>query len=291
MTRIQQNQFALARSEAREIQSKHPSIFQGTPVPISDLALALGLRVEKRPELHQRARLELLEGPEGGTATIAVRASLERNVSRFAIAHEIGHALLLKKHPQAAREWVTSQREAFADVFAAEVLLPPKVRADAAVTFRTLADPLALLRFSSHLGLSLHALLELATRERAWFEGLDKIWLRVKYTENAFTRREPKLRIVSAHYDRSRLFIATNQSLARFAGDETWLSCLPPGHVSQQSTTVRVWLRRAAPAVPRFCTKALHAELSAVRLQPSAKDMTAYLIILVELNIPSETKK
>lgn len=282
--RIQQAREAnLARLEAREIQRSHPSIFQQLPVPVTDLAQALGLKVEKRSELRQRARLEVLEDAKAESATIAIQANLDQNASRFAVAHEIGHAVLLRKHPQAAREWETSRRETFANVFATELLTSLEVRANMAASFRTLPDPVALLRLGSQLGLSPHALLTLATQERSWINGLDKIWLRVKYIENAFTRRDAKLRIVSAHYDRDRFFVAPNQSLVRFAGDDRWLSSLLPGSMARHNTAIRIWLRRPAPAVPRFVSKQVAASLSAVRLQPSAKDQAAYLIILADV--------
>ncbi len=274
---------ALARQEAREIQRTYPTMFRKMPVPVSDVADALGLAVEKRSELRQRARLEILEEDESESATIAVRESLDRNVSRFAVAHEIGHAVLLRKHPEAARQWDVRRREAFASIFAAELLTSSEVRTRMAESFRKLVDPLALLRFATHLGLSPRALLTMASMERSWIEGLDRIWLRVKYLENAFTHSEPKLRIVSAYYDKSRFYIATNQGLTRFAGTDQWLASLPVGTVARHRTVITLKLRRPAPAVPKFISKQLSADLSAVRLQPSSAEPVAYLIILADL--------
>src|SRR5271166_3226254 len=104
--RIQRKEdLALARREARQLQREHEGIFHNVPVPVSELAYVLGLAIEHRTELEQRARLEVFETDGIQEATIAVRDGLDRNVSRFAVAHEIGHAILLRKHPQAAREW------------------------------------------------------------------------------------------------------------------------------------------------------------------------------------------
>jgi hypothetical protein len=289
--RVQQaKESALARDEAREIQRTHSAIFQQLPVPVTDLAQALGLKVERRPELRQRARLEFVVDAKAELGTIVVQANLDHNVSRFAVAHEIGHAVLLRKHPDAAREWETSRREAFANIFATELLASPGVRAEMATTFRSLCDPVALLRLASQMGLSPHALLRLAMFERPWIKGLNKIWLRVKYIENAFTHRDAKLRIVSAHYDPDRFFIAPNQSLVRFAGDDSWLSSLLTGSVAHHSTTINVSLKRPAPAAPKFVSKQMPATLSAVRLRPSTADQAAYLIILADLTaIGAET--
>ena len=79
-------------------------------MPVFDVADALGLAVEKRSDLRQRARLEIWEDEESEIATIAVRDSLDRNVSRFAVAHEIGHAILIRKHPEAAQQWDVKRR-------------------------------------------------------------------------------------------------------------------------------------------------------------------------------------
>jgi hypothetical protein len=273
----------LARLEAREIQRTHAGIFQEIPVSVTDVARALGLEIEKRSRLTQRARLEILRDAGSDNAVIAVRADLDRTVIRFAVAHEIGHAILLRKHPEAAQQWDLPRREAFASIFATELLAPPKVRADLATSFRALSDPVALLRLASRFGLSPHALLTLCTHEHVWFEDLKKIWLRVKYTENVHTHRDPKLRIVSAHYDWNRFFIAPNQSFTRFAGDDQWLASLPQGVVARHKTAITVKFRRPSNAVPKFVSKEVQAELSAVRLQPSTPDPGAYLIILVEV--------
>ena len=230
--KILQSEATLARFEAREIQRANPAIFQQVPVSLTELkALAkiLGLTVEKRSDLHQRARLEVLTNGATRAAIIAVRADLDKNVSRFAIAHEIGHAVLLRKHPKPTQEWDVSRREVFANTFAAEILTSAELRANIEPSFRSLNDPLALVRLASDVGLSPRALLTIASQERSWIANLNRIWLRVKYIENAYTHREPKLRIVSAYYDRHRFFVATNQSLTRFAGDDQWLACLPVG--------------------------------------------------------------
>jgi hypothetical protein len=270
------------------MQRAHPVIFERLPVPVVDLAQALGLRVQRRAELRQRARLEFFADKNAEPATIAVQVGLENNVSRFAVAHEIGHAVLLKKYPDAAKEWDIDRREEFANTFATELLASPEIRREMATTFRNLSDPVSLLRLASRMGFSLHGLLTLASRERSWVGALDKIWLRVKYVENASTHRDPKLRIVTAHYDPERFFVARNQSLARFAGgDDMWLSCMRLGSVVHHNTKVAISLRRPAPARPKFVSKELPAKLSALRLQPSELDAGAYLIVLVELDIGS----
>jgi hypothetical protein len=132
------------------------------------------------------------------------------------------------------------------------------------------------------------ALLTLAGLEHSWVEGLDKIWLRVKYVENAFTHSEPKLRIVSASYDKNRFYVATNQSLTRFSGDDSWLASLPVGIVTRHRTGIKLKIKRPAPALPKFKSEEMPAELAAVRLQPGAEQPVAYLIILANMAFASD---
>jgi hypothetical protein len=275
--------FALARREAREIQRTHPSIFRQMPVPVSDLADALGFVVEKRPELQQRARLEILRDGETAKATIALKEGLDRNVGRFAVAHEIGHAVLLRKYPDTAREWDIERKEVFASIFAAEILASPEARAQMANSFRSLADPLTLLKFASQMGLSARALLTIAGREESWIKGLNKIWMRIKYVENAFTHADPRLRIVSAYYDRSRFYVATNQSVLRFAGSDEWLGSLPVGTIAEHNGLISIKFQQTPPAHPRFLARRVPARLSAVRLYPSVADSVSYVIAVADL--------
>lgn len=272
----------LAREEALKIQTEHSAFFEGLRVRDDiDLAHALGFKVEQRGNLRQRAQLEILAGGSQPDETIAVKADLEGSVRRFAIAHEIGHAVLLRKQPQASKQWPTERREVFANVFAAELLTTTAGRKHIKETFPLLADPADLLGLASDVGLSPHALFRVAGEHRSRM--LDKIWLRVKHLRNAFTHSEPRLRIVSAHYDSSRFFVATNQSLARFAGDDRWLASLPLGATVQHRAEIALKFRQPAPATPQFVSKSVPAKLSAMRLHSSVGDNAAYFLVLAEL--------
>jgi len=273
----------VAREEALKIQREHSAFFEGLRVRDDmDLAHALGLKVEERAGLRQRAQLEILAGSAQPDETIAVKADLERSVRRFAIAHEIGHAILLRKRPQASKQWPTERRERFANVFAAELLTTSAGRNHIKAIFPLLADPADLLRLASDVGLSPHALFRVAAEHKSRMP--DKIWLRVKHLKNAFTHAEPRLRIVSAHYDSNRFFVATNQSLARFAGDDGWLASLPLGASVQHRAEIAVKFRQPAPATPQFVSKSVPAKLSAMRLHSSIRDNAAYFLVLAELS-------
>lgn len=256
----------LGRLDARSLQSRFPFFFDTLRVPIQDIARALGLRVEERVDLEQRAQLEILATGEIVDRAIILRPGLDSGVRRFAIAHEIGHFILLENRHQLSRTWDTKRRETFANWFAAELLLSPEGRNRIESTFRNLDGPRELLQLASSVGLSPHALLTQATANQSLTSGLGKIWLRVKYAKNAVTQRDPKLRIVSAHYDRERFYIAENQGFNRFADDESWLISVAVGATITRTSTVAVKFKRPPGAKPRFIETKLQAEVSALRL-------------------------
>lgn len=277
------NDLLLARDAAIELRQLHPTFFQTVPVRIAELARVLGMVIEERTRQHQRAQLEIFDDGNARSSTIAILADLDPNVSRFAIAHEIGHAVLLTRHPKMSREWSVDRREAFANAFATEVLAPPEFRKKFGPAFRALDGPLELPPLASRLGLSVHALLTLASEERSWTRDLDRIWFRVKYVPNENTGRDRRLRVVSVHCDPSRYFIPKNQSFSRVIGDERWLASLPPGGVARHCTTIRV--KFVQPTTPRFVWRDVAADLSAMRLRPSSADLAAYLIVLAKLSL------
>ena len=276
-----------ARSDAREIQSRYPYFFDVLRVPVPDLAKALGLRIEERADLAQRAQLEVFTKGSEQESTIIVKSGLNQGVRRFAIAHEIGHFVLMQRRPHLSRSWSTLLRETFANRFAAELLLSPEGRGRMEDSFRDLSDPLELLRLASDVGLSPQALLTQAQARRPLTSGLSKIWLRVKYTENAVTHAEPRLRIISAYYDRDQFYIPENQSLTRFAGEDGWLSSLPVGISFRQASMVSIQLKRPPDAVPKYRRTTLRADISAVRLSQSPTSERPIFILLTEVGRPT----
>ncbi|HEY2470137.1 MAG TPA: ImmA/IrrE family metallo-endopeptidase [Terracidiphilus sp.] len=273
----------IARFDARALQRSFPFFFTETRVPVLDLAIALGLRIRERADLGQRAQLELVKGAEGTEANIVLRSGLDQNVRRFAVAHEVGHYLLLKNREQFASVWGIESRERFANTFAGEVLISPAGWAQINSTFPSISDPLELLRLASAVGISPHALLTQVTARRPLIAGLTKIWLRVKHAVNAVTGSEPRLRIISAHYDRERFFIPENQSVNSFAGADMWLFSLPIGVSFHQQSAVAVKLRRPPDSTPRFLSRSVQAEISAVRLPPNTYDNNSVFIVLADV--------
>jgi hypothetical protein len=98
-----------ARARAREVREQHHQ--GGPPVPVREIAVALGLEVREKPTLGDlRGRLNgnVIEIPKGD----------HEWVKRFSIAHEIGHVVLETVH----RDGSAAEREA--NAFAGELLIP-----------------------------------------------------------------------------------------------------------------------------------------------------------------------
>jgi hypothetical protein len=281
---------ALARQEAHRFQTTQTPSFQQVPSSVLALEEQADSVVERRSDQRQSACEEIVQTKESAIARIGVHASPARKMSRYAAAHQLGHAILLNKYSNDVKRWDSGRREVFASAFAAELLTLPETRARTSAAFRTLADPLSLFKLASQMGLSPIALLTVATQERSWTEGLDKVWLRVSCIENVFTRRGLRWRIVSAYYDKSRFYIPTNQVLARFAGDDGWLDSLSVGAMVHHRAAIRVKLRQPPPAMPKLLSKQVSAGLSAMRLQPSAPDPVTQLIILADMTPPGPSE-
>lgn len=273
----------LARLAALAFQDECPYFFDQIRVPISDVAAALGAKVEERANLRQRAQLEIISNGIDARHLIVVRSGLDPNVRRFALAHEIGHIILSKKRREFGGNWDSQKEERFANSFASELLLSSAGRARVEAEFPSLSDPHELLRLASIIGFSLHSLLNIATEKRL-LKNSRSVWLRVKYVENSVTHTEPKLRIVSAHYDRDSFFIPANQSLARFSGSDAWLSSIPIAVASKHSAPISLKIKQPLGTSPGFRSVNIPSDLCAMRLQPSVRDLASYFIVLAKLN-------
>lgn len=271
-----------ARAEAERVHAEFPELFLDVPVQSSVVGRKLGLVVCSQAHLDQRAHFEIVRKGYFTVERVVVRSDISANVARFVVAHEIGHAILARRFPDLVRSWQVERQERFANCFAAELLLPRIIREKAASRFRTCTEPRALVQMAARVGLPVNVFLNAASLDPTWTRGLDRIWLRVKRRANAFTSLEPKLRIVSAHYDRKRFFLPTNQSLKRFCGDDEWLAALPIGETAVFSSIVNIKGRVADR--PRFPALQIPATVSAVNIKPSADEPTNYFVVLAQLD-------
>jgi Zn-dependent peptidase ImmA (M78 family) len=271
-----------AREQLAALERSHETLLRDIPVKVSNLADALGIVVRRERRLRQRARLEMLRTQGKLSAVVTLQENLPLPEARFALAHEIGHFLLLTDRPGEAAGMTVDDREIFANTFAAELSIPRARRDELRAQFRAVGNPLELLALGSRLGVAVSILLRFASETSDWFGDLQRIWLRVKNVPNEYTGKDPRLRIVSAHYDRRRFYVPVNQSLFRVTAD-AWLGHQPIAEVARERGAVNIFLS-APGSTPKFTKATLPAALAAVRLRPSAADLASYFLISAELD-------
>lgn len=281
---------ALARDAAFAIQEQYRHICENMPVRATKIARMLGYKIKKTSAIP-RARLEYsLNKADGGlfgepTITISLNTGMQSEIGRFAVAHEIGHAVLLSRYPAEAANWRVGLRELFADEFASELLVPRIARGALCEQFINLATPSELSQFASKVGVSLHSILTFSSKHGPWFKDNNTIWLRVKHIENKYTNKDPKLRIVSAHFDRNRFYVASNQGFSRFCTTNGWLGGLELGeqvNIDNAEITIK---RISTNDSVKYKTQNIVATLHAMRLSPSGHDNAPYFLISAELKL------
>jgi hypothetical protein len=95
----------LAKKEAAALQPY--DLFGAKRVLLNGLVHELGLVLSEVPDLDVRGWLQQ-------RYRIVVRAGLPAAARRFAIAHEIGHLILMRRHPELSSAWPMWWQEKFA---------------------------------------------------------------------------------------------------------------------------------------------------------------------------------
>ena len=271
-----------------DIQNQYPTICVNVPVHATRIAKALGFKINTTSTIH-RARLEYSTIGDNESLfgdhhfTISLNKNISPDIGRFAVAHEIGHAILLAHYPENAAKWNLELRELFADSFASELLIPKSQRPICIERFHGLKTPGELRELASTIGISTYSLLTFASKNHSWFKDNDAIWLRLKYITNKYTNRDPKLRIASAHFDKSRFYVPSNQGFSRFCATDKWLSGLMPGEESScivEYISLKSVLTNERVKYGTLCTP---AELRIMRLKPSGHDSASYYLLLAKI--------
>ncbi|HEY2988866.1 MAG TPA: ImmA/IrrE family metallo-endopeptidase [Candidatus Binatia bacterium] len=270
-----------AKEELGTLERSHDRLFHAIPVNVSNIAAALGIVVRRDRKLRERARLEMIRSEGRLSAVVTLQEKLPITEARFALAHEIGHFLLLTDRPGEAAGMTVDDREVFANTFAAELSIPRARRDEFRTRFRAARDPRDLLALASQLGVAVSILLRFASETCDWLEDLPRLWLRVKNVPNEYTGKDRRLRVVSAHCDRRRYYVPVNQSFFRVTAD-AWLANLPVAEVAREAGTVNIFLS-APGGTAKFIKATLPATLAAVRLRPSAEDLASYFLVSAEL--------
>jgi hypothetical protein len=273
-------QWSLARTFARELHEACPAELWNVPVRASRVAKYLGLSVRFVDDIAGRAELQF------GTK-ISVRRGISRDAGRFAVAHEIAHAILIQRRPELVSTWSIPCQEAFANCFASELLMPFTSRPEFVRQLAAIASAQEIVRLASRYGFTATSLLKFASSDVGFFAGLPLVVLRVRYSVNRKTGRDPRFRIMSAYYDSTFAFVPVNQSVKSFAGSDDWLSALRPGHaVDGVDGTVQLSVHGDEEG-RRWKRATIRARLSAFRYE-NAKD-EEYAQFLVAARLPQES--
>lgn len=263
-----------ARQAAQKMWQDYACLFQSLPIRSSQLARALGIEVRQRKELRE---LALLERTPGAGARILVDSNLPHEVGRFALAHELGHFLLEVKRPLGS-DVDTKMMEGFANCFAREVLVPEVFRPDLKNCLKGATTPRNLLALASRVGLSPAAFLVFVSAQPDWLEGVSTIWLRVKDSEHLFRGGAPGLRIISAHFDRSNLFIPINRRLESVLKPCSWAEKVRPGEEFTEVARLEVF-EVCSKQKPKYVESEVDAEVSCMRLWPSKEERKRYFLL------------
>jgi hypothetical protein len=288
-----------ARSAARRLAAQAPEHCGGWRVGVRGLADTLGIEVRHRSDLRAPARWHrvrarpakqptLWDEPHAPAAEhdlILLRSDLPEAARRFALAHEIGHAVLQRERDM-HRYLDTRLRsssglvECYANAFAAELLLPTKHIAVIRARLRNASDPIELLQVASSLGVSPQTLLYRAEEER-WMAGLGRIWLDIRVLPNRFTGCDRRPRIHRAVLDQRRWFLPSNRSMAGALGNDSWLSGVDPHRSFTGLLEISEHTRDSDSR--RWVQKKMPVEVSARRLRHTSKVAGIDFLACVEM--------
>jgi IrrE N-terminal-like domain len=266
-----------ARRAVALVERDAPEPCRTWRVPVRQLAHMLDMTIEVRANLDAPARWHhvrtgdlsrprLFDDQQSCVDLILVRADVEGTARRFAIAHEIGHAVLHRRCE--ARTLSARLQEEFAHAFAHELLIPRVHRQEIRSQFRAASNPAALLALAGSLGVSARTLLLRADAEN-WLTGIDRAWLDVRFTVNRHTGRDRRARVHRVVVDRHRWLIPSNRSIAGLLGDDGWLSQSGRHLGIEGRMDVSRWVHGERP---RFVHHGVPVRVDAFRMsRPSAR--------------------
>jgi hypothetical protein len=285
----------VARLAARDVQERAPGRCQRWRLDPVGLASDLGVEIRTRHALPVPARWyrvlpdprtttpQLWEercGERAGVDVIEVRSDLRSTVRRFAIAHELGHAVLDRHSAGRSTDLQVEDQERFANEFATELLIPRVHRTRIARDFRAASHPREVLDLAGSVGVPPRILMRFA-RERNWLLGIDRVWLDVRLLPNRFTRMDPRLRVFDAVLDRARWYVPGNRSIRGMLGTDAWLT---DSTVRTCTTHAHMDISRYTPrAAPRYVRCSVPARIAALRLGTGAPSRGMQFLATAEL--------
>jgi hypothetical protein len=223
-----------------------------------------------------------LWGDEGRATreVVELRRDMTGLARRFALAHELGHAILDRYPEKQTADLPVNEQERFASAFAAELLLAG-LEESARERFRETQDALDLLDLANSVGVPPRILLLRAARDN-WLAGLDVLWLDIQTIPNLETGRDRRPRIFRTVCDRDRWFLPRNRSVHGALGGDAWLSSTR--RVISASLNLDISRRCGAP--PKFVHKVVPVQVDAFRMRLAPEgpgpEVLAHVRLLVE---------
>lgn len=274
---------SLAAEEALSLQLEFPHLFSKLPINHRELIKALEWKLYGEKKALQRGLFKY--NSENDDVKIYYDRASSTAIKRFAVAHEIGHAMLLFRHPDildTLKEDAYLQ-EYFSSTFAGELLIPQDKRQELGTQFRE-AEVLDILRIANKVGLTPGALFHFARCSTTWLAGTDVIWMQVKYVNNRLTGRDPRLRIIAAFFDPDRFFVPRNKSVTGLIGSEDFLRGMLPG-IGRSDMYMALFLDKVIlnGNHRKYQKKLVQANISAVKLSPSKYDKLPKFIVRAEV--------
>lgn len=220
---------------------------------------------------------------EEAREAISLRSDVEGERRRFALAHELGHAILNRGQEGGAADLPLDYQESFAESFASELLLAG-VDAATRAEFRSATQPAQLLALARSIGAPPRVVLIGASRNR-WLAGTDMIWLDIATRVNEHTRLERRPRVDNAVLDRSRWFLPRNRSIRGLFGDDRWLA----SGFKQCSTRCPMEISRRSGEPVRYIRTSVDVEVNAFRLRPPDGGTGVEILAVVEIGPMTES--
>jgi IrrE N-terminal-like domain len=288
--------FSLGRSPAvrgqhaaRRVVRERPQRLGPSGVDLGGLAEDLGVRIVARRNLGVLARWHRLrratpteprlweEEPDEADV-VHLRSNAQTSARRFAIAHELGHAVLDREFDGRSTELPVGDQERFATAFAAELLLPQSLARSLRSRFREAPDVLSVLHLAQSVGAPPRVLLVRASREN-WLVGLDVVWLDIRTLPNPATGRDMRPRLRDYVRDRTRWWLPPNRSVRGLFGDDGWL--VRADREMAMSGSIDISRRRGSPA--KWVHEWVPAEVAAFRMRTPGPGHGAEVLARVQL--------
>ncbi|MGL9619295.1 ImmA/IrrE family metallo-endopeptidase [Bradyrhizobium sp. U531] len=250
------------------------------------------------PQLLKRLDLELREvrglqvrGLLTREREIVIRQGLPDINRRFVILHEIGHAVFFRDHPEVANHLSQPLHEEFAFHFALSLIQTRQDIEAILARFPNIASPIDLLKEAQRSRLPLAIFWNIPRLQPHCLADTDRLWLRCSFAANRYSGKDPKMRIISAQYDRNRWFIPENKGLAGVIGDISWLSDIRIGEEVLQPNVLVKLQKFGVGTQTKFVSTEAKASIRATSIRASRSEGRVGFLLIVSMRSESEIEQ